>query len=128
MEANRSRNTRPEILLRSALHRTGLRFRKDVRVPMGGGAVRVDVLFPTQRVAVFVDGCFWHGCPAHITWPQANAEWWRAKITRNRERDRRVDVALNEAGWAVIRVWEHESPERAADAIGSVVQGRRRPK
>jgi DNA mismatch endonuclease (patch repair protein) len=73
-------------------------------------------------VAVLVDGCFWHGCPKHMTWPKANAEWWRAKIGANVARDRRTDADLREAGWAVVRVWEHEDPHDAADRVEAVVQ------
>ena len=111
MEANRSRDTKPEVLVRSALHRAGLRFRKDHRVVVPTTSVRVDVLFPGQRLALFIDGCFWHGCAQHLQWPKANGDWWRAKIEGNRARDRKVDAALTEAGWTVLRVWEHEPPD-----------------
>lgn len=121
MEANRSRDTRPEILLRSALHRRGLRFRKNALVKTADLSVRVDVLFPRQHVAVFVDGCFWHGCPLHLAWPKANAAWWQAKIEGNQARDRRVDAGLTGTGWSVVRVWEHEAPEHAADTIHRIV-------
>lgn len=122
MEANRSRDTRPEVLLRSALHRAGLRFRKNLRVKARSVSVRVDVVFPRRRVAVFIDGCFWHGCPEHLTWPKANADWWRAKIERNVTRDQRVDAALADAGWTVIRVWEHEDPVEAARRIEATLR------
>jgi DNA mismatch endonuclease, patch repair protein len=117
MQANRRIDTRPEMQLRSELHRQGLRFRKDAVVKTPSIRVKVDVLFPRQRIAVFVDGCFWHACPDHMTWPKANAAWWRTKLTRNRERDQKVNADLRVAGWTVIRVWEHEKPDEAAQSI-----------
>src|SRR5687768_248615 len=86
METTRRRDTKPEVLLRSQLHRAGLRYRVD-RAPVRGMRSRADLVFAAARVAVFVHGCFWHGCPLHATWPKANADWWRAKILANRERD-----------------------------------------
>jgi DNA mismatch endonuclease (patch repair protein) len=84
-----------------------------------------DILFPGARVAVFVDGCFWHGCPQHASWPKANADWWRTKIESNRARDRETDDRLAEAGWLSVRVWSHELPEDAADRVVAVVENRR---
>ena len=107
--ANRRVDTGPERALRSHVHRSGLRFRKDFRIRAGGVSVHADLAFPRAKVAVFVDGCFWHQCPEHLTTPKANAEFWAAKL-QNVERDRRVDRALAEAGWTVIRCWEHEEP------------------
>src|SRR4051794_5345566 len=115
MQGNRGRDTSPELRLRSELHWRGLRFRLHRRVGEGRSAPRPDLVFPRKRVAVFVDGCFWHGCPAHGVRPRTNADYWAAKIERNRERDERNDDALAASGWAVIRVWEHESPTVAAD-------------
>jgi DNA mismatch endonuclease (patch repair protein) len=86
-----------------------------------GLRTRADVVFPRAQVAVFVDGCFWHGCPQHASWPKTNAEWWRQKIEANRLRDREKDERLSEAGWTVIRVWEHEDVKVAADLIQVVV-------
>jgi DNA mismatch endonuclease (patch repair protein) len=83
------------------------------------------VVFRPVKVAVFVDGCFWHGCPIHGTWPKANAEFWRQKIERNKERDADTDRRLADAGWLVVRVWEHEDPEEAAQRIYEVIQTRR---
>lgn len=83
-----------------------------------------DIVFPRARVAVFVDGCFWHGCPEHGTWPKANAAWWRNKIESNRARDGDTDKRLMAAGWESIRVWEHESPVHAAARISAAVQAR----
>lgn len=122
MEANRRRDTTPEMLLRSALHALGLRYRTDLRLDLGARRVRPDVVFTARRVAVFVDGCFWHSCPTHATRPVANAAFWREKLTRNVERDRANDRALIEAGWTVIRVWEHEDSVQAAQRIARVVR------
>lgn len=108
MQGNRRSDTAPEVALRSALHASGLRFRKDFPVVLGGLRVRPDVVFSRRAVAVFVDGCFWHGCPAHCRIPTRNREYWTAKIERNRLRDQRVGEALKGAGWQVVRVWEHE--------------------
>lgn len=118
------RDTAPEVAIRSLLHRAGLRFRVDHPLEFDRRR-RADILFPTERVAVFVDGCFWHSCPEHATFPRANAEFWRAKLRRNVERDRETDRRLAEAGWIVVRVWEHESPRDAADRIAAVVRSRR---
>lgn len=120
MQAVRGRDTKPELLLRSALHRRGLRFYVD-RAPLPKMRRRADLVFPRKRVAVYVDGCFWHGCPVHGTWPKNNADWWREKIERNQARDRDTDQQLEEAGWTVVRVWEHEGSE-AADRVAEVVQ------
>lgn len=94
----------------------GFRFRKH-HAPLPGRRLTVDVAFPLRRVAVFVDGCFWHGCPVHGTWPKANAGFWRAKIEANRRRDRRVDEELREAGWRVVRVWECEDVDVAVRRV-----------
>ena len=83
-----------------------------------------DIVFSRRRVAVFVDGCFWHGCPEHRTYPKANAEWWSAKLERNIERDADTDRRLSEAGWTVVRIWEHESPEGAFFRLKRILVGR----
>ena len=92
-------------------------------------AVRCDVVrilvFVTAKVAVFVDGCFWHGCPEHASWPKSNAAWWRAKIEKNHGRDVKTTRSLTEAGWLVIRIWEHEAPQCAADRVETAVRGQR---
>lgn len=122
--ANRGKDTGPELALRSALHRRGLRYRVHRRVER---AVRtsVDIAFGPSRVAVFVNGCFWHRCPIHGTVPKANREWWLEKLERNVQRDRHNDAALAAHGWTVIRVWEHEDIEQVADEIATVVRSRR---
>jgi DNA mismatch endonuclease (patch repair protein) len=116
MLANRRRDTGPELALRRELHRRGLRFRVD-HAPSEGPRCRIDIAFTRARVAVFVDGCFWHRCPEHGNLPVANHEWWEAKLNGNVDRDRRNDQALESAGWEVIRVWEHEAVMDAADRV-----------
>lgn len=117
MQAIRRTDTKPERELRSALHRLGFRFRKDVRVDLQTARVRPDILFPRRRLAVFVDGCFWHSCPVHGRQPGTNSAYWNPKLARTVERDREADAALHEAGWEVVRVWEHE---QAAEAVRRV--------
>jgi len=124
MKGNRRTNTKPEIAVRSALHRRGLRFRKDTKVIAAGIAVKTDIVFPTSRVAVFVDGCFWHNCPKHGRQPRANTEYWGPKLERNRRRDELVTKALRADGWHVIRVWEHEHVETAVARIARAVSTR----
>ncbi|WP_022926731.1 very short patch repair endonuclease [Patulibacter americanus] len=115
------RDTKPEVLLRQALHRRGLRFRLQRRTDFDRRR-RIDIVFPREKVAIFVDGCFWHRCPRHATVPRANAEFWDAKLSRNVERDRDTDERLGELGWTVLRFWEHEQPEVAAQRIELVVR------
>ncbi|WP_166969172.1 very short patch repair endonuclease [Brevibacterium atlanticum] len=116
MQANRRRDTKPELALRSTLHSRGLRFRVDA-VPFKGVRTRADVVFSRAKIAVFVDGCFWHGCPEHFIMPKTNTNYWSSKISSNRDRDERVDGVLGDEGWLVIRVWEHEDPASAATRI-----------
>jgi DNA mismatch endonuclease, patch repair protein len=120
MTSQRQRDTKGELELRSLLHRRGLRFRVHALLP--GLRRRSDIVFTRARVAVFVDGCFWHGCPEHGSWPKQNADWWREKIEANQRRDRDTDARLKAAGWTVIRVWEHDDPTRAADRIVEIVR------
>jgi len=123
MQRVRQRNTSAESALRRELHALGLRYR--VQVPVLIKPRRVaDVTFVGPRVAVFVDGCFWHGCPTHATWPKKNAEFWRAKIVANQERDRDTDSRLRAGGWEVVRVWAHEQPRDAASRIARLVRAR----
>lgn len=122
MLGNRRSNTKPEVALRSALHAAGLRFRKDYRIDAGGVRVKPDIVFPRAKVAVFVDGCFWHCCPIHGTQPKRNSDYWTPKLARNVERDRENDAALGEAGWMVVRVWEHELLGTAATRVAEVVR------
>jgi DNA mismatch endonuclease (patch repair protein) len=133
MKGNRRSDTKPEQRLRSLLHRDGLRFRKDLLVRAGSINVKPDVVFTRDRVAVFVDGCFWHGCPDHGRLPRVNADYWGPKLKRNAERDARVDRALGDDGWEVVRVWEHMDVADAARAVkaalgrGRVVESSRAP-
>ncbi|MGA4683564.1 very short patch repair endonuclease [Micromonospora sp. AB353] len=122
MRANRARDTRPEIALRSAVHALGLRYRVD-RQPLSGLRRRADLVFAGPRVAVFVDGCFWHGCPEHYRPSTRNSDFWSGKIEGNRKRDAETNERLRAAGWTVIRVWEHEDPQHAAKRIAKIVLG-----
>lgn len=110
------RDTAPELALRRALWHAGLRYRVQYKVP-GLPRRKIDIAFTRQKVAVQVDGCFWHGCPEHGTVPGRNTEWWRWKIQRNQDRDRDTDARLAELGWSVIHVWEHEDPTEAAGRV-----------
>jgi DNA mismatch endonuclease (patch repair protein) len=123
MQAQRERDTGPEVALRRELHRRGLRYFVHRR-PLPGVRREADVIFVRARVVVFVDGCFWHGCPQHATSPKNNAEWWRVKLDRNRERDADTDRRLRSAGWGVLRVWEHESVDDAANRVECFVRQR----
>lgn len=118
------RDTKPEVLLRRELHRRGLRFRVD-RPVLSDKRRRVDVVFGPAKVAVFVDGCFWHGCPVHATWPKRNEAYWREKIETNRARDADTNARLAAAGWLPLRFWEHEDPLEVADAVEASVRARR---
>lgn len=117
MRANRRTDTLPELRLRSELHRRGLRFRKDYRLDLEGLRVRPDIVFTRARVAVFVDGCFWHSCPRHAELPRANRPFWERKLARTVLRDAEASRALEEAGWTVVRVWEHEPVDDAASVV-----------
>jgi DNA mismatch endonuclease (patch repair protein) len=124
MSRQKSRNTQVEVALRKALHAAGLRYRVHRR-PVPGVRREADIVFIGAKVAVFVDGCFWHGCPDHATWPKNNAQFWRDKIESNRRRDTDTDARLAEAGWLAVRVWEHEATEAAADRVRGAVTARR---
>jgi DNA mismatch endonuclease (patch repair protein) len=124
MSRQATRDTDPEMELRRRLHAAGLRYRVHTR-PLPGLRRTADVVFPRARVAVFVDGCFWHSCPDHGTAPLTNAQWWAAKLSRNVARDADTDRRLTEAGWLAVRVWEHEDPVVAADRVAQAVRSRR---
>ena len=124
MRANRRSDTKPELALRRALHRRGYRFRKDYRLDLEGARVRPDIAFTARRVAVFVDGCFWHACPDHGSKPAANVWYWEPKLRRNVERDRAADAALAAAGWDVVRIWEHAPLEAAVMAVLAALASR----
>jgi DNA mismatch endonuclease (patch repair protein) len=123
MKRVRRSDTEPELLLRKELFRRGLRYRLDVR-PIATSRTKPDIVFPGPKVAVFVDGCFWHQCPEHGTMPKSNRSWWKEKLDANVARDRRADEALSEAGWTVIRVWEHDDVVKAAKRVQRALSGR----
>jgi DNA mismatch endonuclease (patch repair protein) len=120
MLGNRRRDTTPEIALRRRLHAAGLRFRVDYPLPFDRRR-RADIVFTKVKLAVFVDGCFWHSCPSHGTIPTRNADYWLPKLTRNRARDTETNRRLLDDGWAVLRFWEHEDPDEAAGRIAAEV-------
>lgn len=123
MRANRRSNTKPEVALRSALHRLGYRYRKDHSLDLPNGVrVRPDIVFTRRKIAVFVDGCFWHVCPEHGREPTRNEWYWSPKLRRNVERDRRANEALTEAGWKVVRIWEHEPLPEAVTRVQAAVE------
>ena len=121
MRAQRRRDTAPEVALRRELHRRGARFFVD-RAPLRGLRRRADLVFPRKRVAVYVDGCFWHSCPQHATSPKNNAQWWADKLAANVVRDRDTNARLAAAGWRVVRIWEHEDPAEAADRVQAALR------
>ncbi len=120
MSAQARSGTTPEMQLRKELFARGFRYRVGYPVPHVKRC-SIDIAFPGRRVAVFVDGCFWHRCPEHRTDPKANAQWWASKLLSNEVRDRRVDRALADAGWRVLRIWEHEPCESAAEAVAAAL-------
>ncbi|WP_285701183.1 very short patch repair endonuclease [Actinomadura sp. NBRC 104412] len=124
MQGNKGRDTKPELALRRAVHALGLRYRVSIR-PLPAVRRTADLVFTKVQVAVFLDGCFWHGCPDHHTKARTNADYWADKVTRNRLRDAETDRLLRDADWQVIRVWEHEDPTEAALRIARVVRSRR---
>lgn len=126
MRANRSRDTAPELAVRRQVHRLGLRYRVGTR-PLPAIRRTADLVFRGARVAVFIDGCWWHGCPEHSTAAKTNAAFWSGKIAANRERDADTNRRLAEAGWSVVRVWEHDDPAEAALRVAEAVrEGRAR--
>ena len=126
MRAQRERDTGIERAIRSLLHARGLRFRVHRRL-LKGSRREVDVVFRGAKVAVFVDGCFWHGCPEHSTVPRSNRTYWEPKLARNVARDREVDAALRTAGWLPLHMWEHEPLEAVVPRIESALAHRRPP-
>lgn len=124
MQKQATQDTECERLLRSELHTSGLRFRLHRR-PVPEIKRTADIVFGPAKVAVFVNGCFWHGCPEHATWPKTNEDFWRNKIQGNRRRDRETEDLLGEEGWVVVTVWEHEDPGEAAERIRQAVRRRR---
>ncbi len=123
MLGNRRRDTTPELLIRRLLHAQGLRYRVDWPLPFDRRR-RADIVFTRQKVAVFIDGCFWHGCPEHYIAPKENAEFWAKKVATNVARDRDTDSRLVTLGWTVLRIWEHEDPVEAQEQISVLVRHR----
>lgn len=124
MQAIRRRDTKPELAVRSVLHAGGLRYRCDLRISLGQRTVRPDIVFTRRKVAVFIDGCFWHSCPEHGARPKRNVDYWDPKLERNRERDLENTSALEAAGWIVVRAWEHEDPIDIASRVRAAVFSR----
>jgi DNA mismatch endonuclease (patch repair protein) len=122
MKRQAKRNTKPEILLRQALTRLGLRYRVEL-APVESVRSKADIVFPGPKIAVFVHGCFWHGCPEHHRATKSNTKWWADKIAANRARDKQTRMALEAASWTVVQVWEHEAPGSAAERIAALVAG-----
>lgn len=126
MRANRGRDTKPELLVRRLVHAAGLRYRVNAR-PLSDSRATADLLFTKAKVAVFIDGCFWHGCPDHHRPSTKNAQFWRDKIEDNKERDTRTTRTLAAAGWTVVRAWEHEDPNEVATRVIRTVRGYAEP-
>ncbi|MEV5850337.1 very short patch repair endonuclease [Streptomyces sp. NPDC051985] len=124
MSKQASKDTEAELAVRRLLHAAGLRYRVEYPVP-GMSRRRIDVAFTRAKVAVLIDGCFWHGCPQHATHPKANADWWRRKLDRNMARDRETTEHLIAEGWMVLRFWEHEAPGEVAVRVVAAVERRR---
>ncbi|MFI8435883.1 very short patch repair endonuclease [Streptomyces sp. NPDC079020] len=124
MSRQASRDTAPEVAVRKLLHAEGYRFRVNVRVPDMPRRT-IDIAFTRAKVAVMIDGCFWHGCPVHATQPKSNAQWWRDKLDRNMARDLETTEHLASAGWTVLRFWEHEPPAGAAEKVAAAVERER---
>ncbi|AQU68566.1 very short patch repair endonuclease [Streptomyces niveus] len=120
MSRQARRDTAPEVAVRKLLHASGFRYRVNARVPDMPRRT-VDIMFTKAKVAVFLDGCFWHGCPLHATQPKANAEWWREKLDKNIARDKETSAHLEAAGWTVLRFWEHETPEEISAEVAVIV-------
>lgn len=126
MRGNHRRDTQPELKVRRRLHAMGLRYRVDFAPLAEHRRLRADIVFTRVRIAVFIDGCYWHGCPDHYRPATRNTEFWEGKIQGNRERDARVGSLLRDAGWTILRFWEHESPDEVAEEIAAEVRSRTR--
>ena len=122
MRATGQKDTAAEMLVRRALHGMGLRYRLHL-APLPNLHRKADIIFRSRRIAVMIDGCFWHGCPLHGSQPKTNSSFWHNKIKTNQRRDRDTDRKITKAGWKIIRVWEHEDPSIAAERIAQIVRG-----
>lgn len=116
MRGNRSRDTKPEIAVRRLLHARGRRFRVNLR-PLVSLRRTADIVFTRHRIAVFIDGCYWHGCPEHYVASKTNEDYWHTKIETNVTRDEQTTMELRRAGWTVLRYWSHVPPEDVVDSI-----------
>ncbi len=123
MLGNRRRDTAPELVVRRLLHSHGLRYRVDWPLPFDRRR-RADIVFTKQKIAVFIDGCFWHGCPEHYIAPRANSEYWAEKVAVNVARDRDTAARLEALGWTVLRFWEHEEPEAVCSLVQAAIDSR----
>lgn len=117
MKANKRANTQPEVLIRKYLHGAGFRFRKDYNIKVGKKNLRPDIVFTKLKIAVFIDGCFWHSCPSHGHIPKSNIHYWEPKLKKNIQRDKDTDKALKDAGWKIVRIWEHVPVREASKQI-----------
>ncbi len=123
MRATRQHGTKPEVALRGALNQLGIVYHVD-QSPVSGLKSRPDLIFEDTRIAVYVDGCFWHSCPIHGTLPKSNRQWWQAKLEANRQRDAKANDVLASAGWYVVRVWEHADPITVAKELADLIAQR----
>jgi len=123
MKANRKVGSKPERHIRSMLHRKGYRFRKNYHIKFKGGSCEADIVFSRKKVAIFIDGCFWHCCPLHGNIPGKNRWYWTKKLRHNLRRDKLVSKKLKEEGWTILRVWEHESAELVVGKITRILSG-----
>lgn len=121
MRGNRGVDTRPEVAIRSLLHKEGLRFRVARGVQVDGYRTRPDIMFPREKVVVYVDGCFWHSCPKHGNTPKSNGGYWAPKLADNVARDRRINAALRRNGWHVLRYWEHQPSEKVVAQVSAIL-------
>ena len=121
MHSNKGRDTSPELELRRRLHRLGLRYRVNER-PIASLRRTADLVFTRWKLVVFVDGCFWHSCPDHGSLPAARREWWTDKLERTVQRDLETNEALTDAGWTVLRIWEHEDADEAALRVAAALE------
>jgi len=123
MLSNKARDTKPELAVRRALHAAGFRYRVDVR-PSLELRTRADIVFTRQKIAVFIDGCFWQGCPVHATRPKRNSDYWVPKLQRNMERDLETTARLEALGWTVLRFWEHEEVGTTVETVATTWRAR----
>jgi DNA mismatch endonuclease (patch repair protein) len=124
MRKVRQRGTKRELEIRSALHKIGMRFRVQI-TPLEDLRRQADIAFRREKIAIFIDGCFWHGCPIHRTLPKSNTEWWTEKLQANIRRDEDTNLRLREAGWLVLRFWEHEETTQIVQIVQRCLKERR---